>query len=408
MVAPGPEAVAEPGADAFYEALVDDSAEDLYENAPCGYLSTDVDGTIVKVNATLLRWTGFAVEDLVGRRTFADLLTVGGRIFHETHYAPLLRMQGRAREIAVDLVCADGRRLPVLVNAVVTPEEAGRPAVVRTAVFDATERRQYERELLEAVRRAEASEARARELATTLQESLVPPATPVIPWLDVGAAYRPAGTGAEVGGDFSDVFETPGGSWAVVLGDVRGKGVEAATVATLARHTLRAAAMRTRQPRLALQTLHQTLERDPSERFCTAVFARVRRGPEGRHRLVVASGGHPLPLRASADGQVAPLGRHGSLLGVLDRPSFVDTTVELHPGDAVLFYTDGVTEGRSGREFYGEERLAERLRTCRGAPAAEVADAVVDDVVAFQDGFPRDDIAVVVLAVPAVDGDDAR
>src|SRR5918995_3761083 len=151
VVAPGPEAVAEPGADAFYEALVDDSAEDLYENAPCGYLSTDVDGTIVKVNATLLRWTGFAVEDLVGRRTFADLLTVGGRIFHETHYAPLLRMQGRAREIAVDLVCADGRRLPVLVNAVVTPEEAGRPAVVRTAVFDATERRQYERELLEAV-----------------------------------------------------------------------------------------------------------------------------------------------------------------------------------------------------------------------------------------------------------------
>ncbi len=401
------DAAPEAATEAFYEALVDDNAEDLYENAPCGYLSTRIDGTIVKVNATFLRWTGFASEDLVGRRTFADLLTVGGRIFHETHYAPLLRMQGRAREIAVDVVCADGRRLPVLVNAVVTSDPEGRPTLVRTALFDATERRQYERELVEAVRRAEASEARARLLATTLQESLGPPATPVIPGLDVAAAYRPAGTGAEVGGDFSDVFEAPGGSWAIVLGDVRGKGVEAATVATLARHTLRAAAMRTRQPRLVLQTLHQTLERDPTERFCTAVFARVRRSPQGRHRLVVSSGGHPLPLRVSVDGDVSPIGRHGSLLGVLDRPQFVDTTVELRPGDAVVFYTDGVTEGRRGREFYGEERLAKRLRECRGGGAAAVAEGIVEDVLAFQDGFPRDDIAVVVLAVPpaAVEGD---
>jgi phosphoserine phosphatase RsbU/P len=317
-------------------------------------------------------------------------------------------MQGRAREIAVDLVCADGRRLPVLVNAVVTSDREGKPAFVRTALFDATERRQYERELIEAVRRAEASETRARLLATTLQESLLPPAPPAIPGLDVAATYRPAGAGAEVGGDFSDVFEMPGGSWAVVVGDVRGKGVEAATVATLARHTLRAAAMRTRQPRLALQTLHQTLERDPTERFCTAVFARVRRGAEGCHRLVVASGGHPLPLQASADGQVAPIGRHGSLLGVLERPHFVDTTVELRPGDAVAFYTDGVTEGRSGREFYGEERLAERLRACREGGAAAAADGIVEDVVAFQDGHPRDDIAVVVLVVPAAPGGGAR
>ena len=188
---------------------------------------------------------------------------------------------------------------------------------------------------------------------------------------------------------------------------MRGKGVEAATVAALARHTLRAAAMRTRQPRLVLQTLHQTLERDPTERFCTAVFARVRRSPQGRHRLVVSSGGHPLPLRVSVDGDVAPIGRHGSLLGVLDRPQFVDTTVELRPGDAVVFYTDGVTEGRRGREFYGEERLAKRLRECRGGGAAAVAEGIVEDVLAFQDGFPRDDIAVVVLAVPpaAVEGD---
>jgi sigma-B regulation protein RsbU (phosphoserine phosphatase) len=392
--------VADQGGDALYAALGDDDAEDLYENAPCGYLSTRLDGTILKVNGTFLRWTGHRGEDLVGQRTFADLLTAGGRIFHETHYAPLLRMQRRAREIAVDVVCADGRRLPMLVNAVVTDESPNRPSVIRAALFDATERRQYERELVEARRRAEESEARARALATTLQESLLPPAPPTIPGLDVATAYRPAGSGTDVGGDFSDVFQAQGGAWSVVVGDVRGKGVEAATVGVLARHTLRAAAMRTSRPKLALQTLHQTLEREPTERFCTAVFARVRRTSPGRFRLVVACGGHPLPLLASADGSVTPIGRHGSLLGVLEHPSFVDTTVHLQVGDAVVLYTDGVPEGRRGREFYGEDRLAERVQSRRADGAAAVAEGIVEDVVAFQDGVPRDDIAVVVLAVP--------
>jgi len=386
--------------DAFYEALGDDNAEDLYENAPCGYLSTRLDGGIVKVNGTFLRWTGFTAEDLVGRRAFADLLTVGGRIFHETHYAPLLQMQGQAREIAVDVVCADGRRLPVLVNAVVAKGEGRRPDLIRTAVFDATERRRYERELVEARRRAEESEARARALAATLQESLLPPAPPAVPGLDVATAFRPAGTGAEVGGDFCDVFEAQDGAWGVVVGDVRGKGVEAATVGTLSRHTLRAAAMRTTRPTLALRTLHEALERDATERFCTAVFARVRRLSPGHFRLVLASGGHPLPLLATSDGDVTPVGRHGSLLGVLDAPSFADTTVDLHPGDAVVFYTDGVPEGRRGTEFYGEERLTERVRADRPSGAAAIASGVVEDVVAFQGGLPRDDIAVVVLAVP--------
>ena len=309
-------------------------------------------------------------------------------------------MQGRAREIAVDVVCADGRRLPVLVNAVVASGAEGRPDMIRTAVFDATERRRYERELVEARRRAEESEARVRALATTLQESLLPPAPPAIPGLDVATAYRPAGSGAEVGGDFCDVFEAQGGTWSVVVGDVRGKGVEAATVGLLARHTLRAAAMRTTQPSLALQTLHQTLERDPTERFCTAVFARAQRLSPGRFRLEIASGGHPLPLRVTAAGDVEQVGRHGSLLGVLEAPSFEDATVDLGVGDAIVFYTDGVVEGRCGTEFYGEERLAERLRRCRGAGAAAIAEGLVADVVAFQDGVPRDDIAVVVLAVP--------
>src|SRR5215218_4951022 len=143
----------------------EETAEELYEEAPCGYLTTRPDGTIVRVNATFLRWTGYVREDLVGRRRFAELLTAGGRIYHETHYAPLLRMQGSVREIALDLVRADGRRLPVLVNATLKLDGDGEPRLVRATVFDATDRQRYERELL----RARDRERAAREHADTLQ-----------------------------------------------------------------------------------------------------------------------------------------------------------------------------------------------------------------------------------------------
>jgi PAS domain S-box-containing protein len=135
--------------------LLEESIEDLYEEAPCGYLSALPGGTIVKVNQTFLDWTGFQRDDLVGRRRFQDLLAPGGRIFHETHYAPLLRMQGSVREIALEVVCADGRRLPVLVNSVLKVDDAGAPRLVRTTVFNATHRKEYERELMRERQRAE-------------------------------------------------------------------------------------------------------------------------------------------------------------------------------------------------------------------------------------------------------------
>ncbi len=142
-------------------APFEESVEDLYDNAPCGYLSALSGGLIVKVNQTFLAWTGHRREDLVGRRRFQDLLTAGGRIFHETHYAPLLRMQGAVREIAVDLVCADGRRLPALINSTLKKDADGDPLLVRTTVFNATDRKEYERELLRERQRAE-QEAKAK------------------------------------------------------------------------------------------------------------------------------------------------------------------------------------------------------------------------------------------------------
>ena len=140
-----------------------DEADELYEDAPCGYISSAPGGELLKVNRTLLAWTGYTREELLGRR-FQDLLTAGGRIYHETHYAPLLRMQGAVREIALELVCADGRRLPVLVNSVLRSDAEGQPRLVRTTVFDATHRRQYERELLLARERERAARRRTERL----------------------------------------------------------------------------------------------------------------------------------------------------------------------------------------------------------------------------------------------------
>jgi serine/threonine-protein kinase RsbW len=153
----------------------EDDPGELYEHAPCGYLTTLPDGTIVKVNETFLAWTGFARADLVGHRRFRDLLSTGDQIYHETHYAPLLSMQADAHEIAFDVVCADGRRLPTLVNSTLERDSAGRPRVIRTTVFDATERRRYERELLGARKKAEAAERRVRALQQVVADLAAAP-----------------------------------------------------------------------------------------------------------------------------------------------------------------------------------------------------------------------------------------
>ena len=398
--------MADPGVEAGEDVaglheLLEGDAEDLYDHAPCGYLSALPDGTIAKVNQTFLTWTGYERADLVGKRRFQELLTAGGQIYHETHYAPMLRMQGWVREIAVDIVRADGTRLPALINSTLKHTEDGEPLLVRTMVFDATERREYERELLRARQRAEESEARARLLAQTLQSSLIPPAAPEVPGLDVGAVYRPAFSGDEVGGDFYDIFELPGGDWGLVIGDVCGKGAQAATVTALARHTVRAAAIREPRPEAVLGLLNEALLRQGSERFCTVAFARITApGPAGV-TIQFASGGHPLPLLLSGSMRPHTVGRAGDLLGVLERPELVSDTLPLGAGETLVFFTDGISEGRRGKEFYGDERVETLLSSLRDHDAAGIAEALVADVVAFQSGLPRDDIAVVTLKAPA-------
>ena len=149
--------------------LLEDDPADLYENAPCGYFSALPDGQLVKANHTFCEWTGRPVGQLIGLR-FQDLLSIGGRVFYETHLAPLLRMQGMVREVALDVVRADGSLLPCLLNAVEVRDDKGAPLLLRATVFEATSRRRYERALLAAQRAAAESERRAHTLQQVVSE----------------------------------------------------------------------------------------------------------------------------------------------------------------------------------------------------------------------------------------------
>jgi sigma-B regulation protein RsbU (phosphoserine phosphatase) len=380
--------------EAFYAALLDDDPEALYERAPCGYLSATPDGTIIKVNQTFLTWTGYQRAELVGRRTFAELLTAGGRIYHETHYAPMLHMHGTAREIALDILCSDGRRVPALVNSVLERDPDGTPLIVRTAVFEATERREYERELVRARDRAEDAQARATLLARTLQQTLIPSAPPDVPGLDVAAAYRPAGKGDEVGGDFYDVFDTASGAWIVAIGDVCGKGVDAAIVTSMVRTELRAAAVHHNGPSDMLAAVNAALLRSATDRFCTVALIRLdERG--GRWTAEMSSAGHPLPVLLDAAATPISVGASPPL-GLFEDATFLSVETDLAPGSAIVLYTDGVTEARDLDGFYGEARLLRMLEGTERSAEALVT-AVVDDVLALQSGDARDDIAVVAV-----------
>ncbi|MGI9073144.1 MAG: sensor histidine kinase [Bryobacteraceae bacterium] len=144
----------DPIAESDNRSAPEESAEELYENAPCGYVSGTLDGRIVRVNQTLLNWLGCHRSELLGKR-FQDLLTVGGRILYETHFAPLLLMHGHVREIAFDLVSGRDKVVPTFVSALLKRDPTGKPILNRITIFNATERRSYERELLAARKQAE-------------------------------------------------------------------------------------------------------------------------------------------------------------------------------------------------------------------------------------------------------------
>ncbi|MGS2647684.1 SpoIIE family protein phosphatase [Streptosporangium sp. LJ11] len=396
---------------ARFNALLEDSAEDLYENAPCGYLSTLLDGQIAKINTTLLTWLGYTRDQLVGRRRFSDLLTVGGKLYHETHFAPLLRMQGELGGVALDLRAADGTRLPVLVTSVLKTGTDGEPLLIRTTVFDARDRRAYERELLRARQEAEHERERLKRLVTTLQRSLLPAVLPAVPGLEAAAHYHIA-SADQVGGDFYDLFPLGDGRWGAFLGDVCGKGAGAAALTSLTRYTLRAAAVHAPDPVEVLATLNTVLRQEYTGddlRYCTVIFCLLTPDGDG-FTLTLASGGHPAALLMRADGGADYRPTPGGLLvGVLPDARFAATTTRLAPGDTLLLYTDGLTEARVDAE--GNRHSEEALRDFAAALAPTTATGAIAAVKELLDSFGDgldDDTAVLALGVPAPAGEEER
>ncbi|HEX6116425.1 MAG TPA: MASE1 domain-containing protein [Solirubrobacterales bacterium] len=239
------------------------------------------------------------------------------------------------------------------------------------------------------------------EIAHTLQIALLPPRLPAIPQLETAAWHRPGARGQEIGGDFYDLFQTGPSEWDGVIGDVCGKGPAAASLTGLARHTLRAVAEQSRLPSEALRRLNQAvIDQGEGPSFLTASYARLATSREG-HLVTIANAGHPPPIVVRGEGELEDAGGAGMLLGVFAEPVLEDHQIALVPGDALVFFTDGLVElGEAGDGFAW---LREVLRDCAGGSAAAIADRV------RRDASPRaerldDDQAVLVLCSVAGEG----
>jgi GAF domain-containing protein len=224
--------------------------------------------------------------------------------------------------------------------------------------------------------------------ARTLEASLLPRPLPQLPGWNVAAEYEPA---AEVGGDFYELWQV-GEDWMLMLGDVTGKGVDAAGLTTLARYTAWEASQSDSSPAHVLSRVDAALKHRGSLEVCTALCVRLKGAC-----ATIAAGGHPLPLLIG-DGAVTETGRHGTLLGALRNVDWTETTCVLAPGETLVAFTDGVTDtlGCDGERF-GVERLKDQLAQVGKHSAELVCRALVDSLAAFQHGEQADDIAIVAL-----------
>jgi serine phosphatase RsbU (regulator of sigma subunit) len=246
-------------------------------------------------------------------------------------------------------------------------------------------------------------------VARALQDSLLPGSLPAIPGLELGARYRPAGRGLDVGGDFYDAFRADANWWIVAVGDVCGHGVEAAAMTGLVRHTIRASAIAGAMPSVILTRLNEMLLRQAAEqvasgpdvipvspRFCTVLVGAVQPTPRGVD-IIMCLGGHPQPLVRRNGGEIARVGVAGTLLGVTPDVSLVDTVVHLDPGEALVCFTDGLTDRRSAGGEFGEDGVAAALAQGTGLPAPALAGLIEAAAVSYVDDEPADDMAVLTL-----------
>ena len=303
---------------------------------------------------------------------------------------------GAADDRHLELLRAVGMR-----SAAVVPMRLGRRILGAMTIVSAESGRvldQFDVELAEevATRAAVAIEnsrlySERSQIAHTLQQSLLPEQLPEIPGYELASVYVPALESGEVGGDFYDVWEVDGG-WMVVIGDVVGKGTEAAALTALVRHTLRAVSEFEAAPAALLAHVDRALRRQRSYSICTALCLRLAQG-----HVTLAAAGHPLPVLIGPDGAHS-VGEYGPLLGGFDDASWHAVTLELAPGTALVGYTDGVTDARGGGgERFGLHRLCATLDECRNHSAPEVIGALTRALRDFQTGTQADDTAALVL-----------
>jgi sigma-B regulation protein RsbU (phosphoserine phosphatase) len=249
-------------------------------------------------------------------------------------------------------------------------------------------------------------------VARRLQASLLPPALPTIAGLDLAARYAPAGRGVEVGGDFYDCIPMGDDRWLLIVGDVKGKGVDAAALTGMARHTIRAAATADRGPAAVLAYLNGVLYRHETERiatdssweaaeprYCTVVAVALTRCGQNV-AATVASAAHPLPLLRRPDGAVSAVGEPGGLLGLEPDINLPEVDVELQPGSTLVCFTDGVSECHDGPRFFDEEGMANVLAAAAGPAQQVVADIETAARTFTPDGVIRDDLAILAVRVP--------
>ncbi|WP_418154589.1 PP2C family protein-serine/threonine phosphatase [Actinoalloteichus caeruleus] len=263
--------------------------------------------------------------------------------------------------------------------------------------------RDYAQRVSTALEGARVHSERSR-IAESLRSALLPPALPEPPGLSLGSAYRASAEATRIGGDFLDVHEEPGGGrWTFSLGDVCGKGVDAAVLTGQVRQSLRTASLVSAGPAARLELLNRVMLQAGDGRFATVVTGAMTTVEGGGARIRLANGGHPRPLVLRRDGTVESLETAGMLVGALDEASFLETETELAPGESLLLYTDGVTEARDeSGEMFEEERLQEELATCGGLQAQAVANRVQQRVFEFLHGNDHDDIAILVIQAASV------
>ena len=343
--------------------------------------------------------TGTGAVLRTGQRTvFASVPdTLWDRFTDDPAYPSVLRSMGLSSAVIVPLT-ARGRTIGALGLAVASGREFDDEGLLLAEELAARAGA--------AIDNARLFDQRTTALRT-LQASLLPPQLPHLDGLDLGARYQAGSAGLDVGGDFYDVFPLSGDRHLVLLGDVCGRGVEAANTALLIRHVIRAAAVNLRSPAAILNQVNEVLLRhgdsdttDGDPRFCTAVVAVVQPQGDGTVAVTLALGGHPEPLLRDAQGGLRPVGIPGSVVGATEEVSFTDAYVVLEPGDKLVCFTDGATERRHGAEFFGDAGLAAVVRDASG-DADAVAAQVIDAVAGFSPSELGDDLAVLVLGPTA-------